>query len=1415
MSPSQEGFSLAADSIGPPPIGGLPTPVAVPSHELLFQLQQQLQHQHLAQQGLATAAAYGYPAGVATPHQSLAAGFPTHHQYMAAAAAPPAMLTRVSSSTPPMMRMNAIDDSPATRSYSDVGDDDTASLMQRLETKEHMVTQLGSFLSQMKQEADGTAATWKEKLQELAELKRQLVATTQQLAAAHASEQETAAELTRVQQELEAAGEAQREREQTHVEELTIMNNEIKKRENEVEHVKLEYEQSLTATAHELLATQERQQEADTRCSALEATLCKLEDSHRTALTQVDDEKNELTSAFGALTKQLDALNREKHELGQHLWNVTRELELGKQRENELERKCAAVVGDLETTQCAWSERFHHFQNEKEEQLGAHSLLQTELHELSAKLQAERSQKEELNAMVGRELEHFRAETAQLQQSHNATLERVVSETEHWRLQSLALQDKLTQSEQALQQAAVESEDVRARLEQVGQECQHWQQHGSEKATTLQELNNELGRVMAELEDVQSRHRQLAARWERRESGLLKCLQLLPASSSSVELEPAQLSDDAFPVRIASALEDYTQLSSSLNEAKIAVLRARQELDSDHERARQREQELLQQSHGLESELATTRADAKTLAHELQQLSRQCGGTESKLATQVQQLAKDLDETRASAGLQALQLQKSVDVQRTRTSQLESEKRELLQEAEQLNAAMEALYQARSERQAELDQLRASWNELRLEHSDLKESYEDLEDRTARTIGELNAKLAELHTQVQTHHSDANALRAEHNQVLDQLGRIQAENEAGSQRLVSEQAKRLEKELELNAELEGKTRRMGEMMEMLTQLQTKTEQLEKARASDDQSVRQELDRYQQQLLGLGLEKKRLESAVTSLKAQYDQSLQDACALKEEKRQWEQQQSECDDELSALKSERARLQSELERTSRAKTSLQAELHRLTDEAQDVVRQFEVTRRDARAFEKSARDDAERLRRELDELRTESSDANALIEELQTKMASIQSAANATIHELMTELQSAQEATMYEKSRLLKENDALKTQLQALDDDVRRRDADTKELRQEKDRAADRESDMSLKLARVSTALEQKRLEVDKLGKELEAKALKAAEYERKFAPLAHAKESLQATTNELKQRLDATTRAAHELEERFRDDLARAAKDKRELEALYVASKDDCDALRSQTSGQQQHWQSECKALKQSVERGKSELSKAAADVRTLTQRLEACQNAANETIAELSTRLAAIEQQKESALNALQRELGLERERRREAEVAKCDLQRLLRQQPLQAQQKATAWSSGAGGDVDAAPPKPSSNGSVSTGAVSTALKVKQVAAPEIRKFYANEPLTNAELSSLPMALITAQIGLDLATSDASPTMAASRVRHVRDDGLSSHQQQQQEENNDDVPPLPLEKLPQCVRCFVLGAGISSLFPFVQLVVCY
>jgi hypothetical protein len=237
-------------------------------------------------------------------------------------------------------------------------------------------------------------------------------------------------------------------------------------------------------------------------------------------------------------------------------------------------------------------------------------------------------------------------------------------------------------------------------------------------------------------------------------------------------------------------------------------------------------------------------------------------------------------------------------------------------------------------------------------------------------------------------------------------------------------------------------------------------------------------------------------------------------------------------------------------------------------------------------------------------------------------------------------------------------------------------------------------------------------------------------------------------------------------------------------------------------------------LKHNLERTKADLVKANADVLALTQRLESCQQSAQETITDLATRLQGADQQKELAVNALQREINLERERRREAEVQKMELQRSLRQRNA-AQLSSTFAGTGAvanGYPVDEGAawgltmptpssqrcqppvhheqPAPARGASAPETVVQPHLEpVKQAQSStpaEYRKFYANEPMSNAELANLPMNLIKAQIGLDMAGHSQSKSPATALKN-----GARSSTKLSAGDNNDDIPLLSFDKLPQ------------------------
>lgn len=1294
-------------------------------------------------------------------------------------------------------------EAPSTNILSggEISDD----VSQRLEKKEHMVAQLGSFLAQMKQESEGSAAAWKEKLQETAELKGQLTNLAQELADSQAKEIETSSQLSQTLQDLEIAMQEVETRDKRHIDELKAMHSEIENREIDTNHLKTGYEETVKQLSSELLDCRQQHQEEVIK---LNDALQKLQECHELAVQHLDQERGDLHQALLEMNVRLEQMESSKQELGQHLWGISKELDQSKHREQELIQKVQEQVKTIEEARAAWTERFQQTQNDKAEQLSTHAMLKSQLVGMEAKWQEERSQKEELNAVIMKELQRFQSDMAEMQESHNSKM--IEAEQENQRI-AVELKNYVEQLELAkaqLTDTLTLQSKTAEQLAQLQAENGFLQQTESEKSNTLQDLNTELHSTLQQLDNARAQIEHFHSQWEMADQFIQRAVQLLgtdekrATSSSSVARIPELLE----------WIEGLVNVKSGVEPLKLSLLRAQHERDSIQETLRVREQELTSELEHLRDELEATREDAKALAEEIAQLSQVSGGNEAKLSDQVVQLTKQVEEMQSTSGLQVIQLQRSLDGQRQRTQQLEHEKQELLHEAEQMNTSMESLFQTKSSMQAELDQLRTSCRELQLELSDLKETHEDLAESSQRTVNELNNVLQSVRSQM-------NELKANfegQKKALDSLTSshvvVQSEYEELLSRFESEKSQWTESDRETARLLEDKHRRLTEMMEMLTQLQTQKEFLEQARTTDAKDVRAEIERLQQQMQVMTHEKKRVDLALSTARAQLEQQQSAITKMQEDKRQSVELNAELEEQSTVHRAELQRVQGELERVGRARSTLQLEVRRLTDDAQDAARQAEVSRRDFRSLEKTIADEREHLHKELEEARAEASEGITQVEELQTKLASIQKAANATINELMMELQTAQDSISMDKARLSKDSDTAKAQLRSAQEELRRKDAEVQDLtialHQERERNQEKETELTMKLSRQSSLLESKKQECDNLTHEVETKAARVNEYERKLAPLTAAKDNLQSKVAELKQLVEQKSRELHDLEERQRDELTRIVREKRELESAYLTLKEDMESVRSQTSGHQHQWQTEAKTLKAALERTKSELTKTNSDMLALAQRLETCQQAANETIADLTARVHAAHQEADAA-NA---SLAMERDHRREAEVQKMELQRSLRQ----LQRSAMGSSDGVHSlspSVNNAMEEASALRSTSGWETNTLQKASTILGPEspapntnesFRKFYSNEQLTNAELSNLPVAMIKAQIGLDLASSSSSLGQSGGSRSVTKSNQSQAHRGTPiRDRNNDEIPPLPLESM----TMYVCIAEMATMTP--------
>ncbi|GMF12847.1 unnamed protein product [Phytophthora lilii] len=1360
-----------------------PQVLSMAGADLLIQLQQ-LQH-HQQQQSLAT---FCYPSAGPSIPQALPLGSNTY----------PSTTYMASSGLQQQQYLTAPSSSGAAR--ESWGAPPTEKSGQVLE-------QLGSVLQQMKQESEGSAAAWREKLAETAQLTEQLAQTRDKLNAATNSERTTREELTHAQEalkllEAEAAKNATR-----HREELSVMNDEVQRQQQCSDEMREKYEGTLQELRTELQNTCSRYEEQLlSQRNELDGELAAFQHAHETKVRELQAQRESESKTF---LEKLHTLEQAKQELGQHLWNATKELEIGAQlREQQLRAQAQEAQQELARMQEAAVARERELQAQAEAQrYQLHEELKKQLEAATANASEERAQKEELNALMIAEVSRFQDQLEQMGQQHAAAIAEREKLAQEERVQALELREK---AERVVREAQDELRELRDELHAMKVEKAHLEEQGSAEDGALQELNERLRETAGQLEDSQAQIQQLSSRCKNAERLTRQCLDLItqtPLSSTahSDDDEMDGNSDEnedplALLPSVVRALKQLTKVSGALEPLQLKVIRLQQEKDTDREKHRAREQELQTQMQSASQELEAARHDAKTLAEELAQLSQAAGGQEAQLTRsneQLRQQVRELEHLRSASASQLLQLQKVLEAQRTRSAALEAEKRDLLGEAEQLNASLEAQYRAVNDKQLELEQLRGSYRELQLTHGDLQETHADLEESARRTNEHLAAQLQTAQQEAQAKQREIEELRGELERTTETL---EEERDALARARDAERTQRSHNEQELSRALEEKTHRLEEMLAMLNQLQNKAEHLEQARAQDAEVARQQRDTLGHQLSEAQQAHARAESALAAaLQAQQDIQTQARFEVEQLRATLTPQFAELETQKESQAAELRRLESELDRITRSKQSLQMELQRAADDTQDALRAVEVARRDARAQAQQLGEDHERLRQELEAARAESQENAALSEELQNKITTIQSAANATIDDLVSELQGAQDALELERARAKKEKDGggTRLQLRELEEQLHAREAQLREVRDEaartQEQLEERLSELELRLQRTTSTLESKKQECEAKAREMEALSRRAGEAERKLAPLIASRDALQGKANELKQALDAKVREAQDNEEKARDEELRVARERRALDAQMVELRDKHEASQHQVARAQR----EVQAMKQALERAKGELSRSGAELRAATQRLESVQQAANQTIADATSRMQAAQQQGERTAARLQQELDLERERRREAEVHRAELQRALRQQQVQSPAVSTGSRSTDCGS-NQAHLSSSDNFNLSPEHADRPSSSQSAGTAEYRKFYANEPLTSAELSSLPMAVIKAQLGLEfsqgnnttVANAKSSKSASKSKIQHQHKERYAASKDNHTEDDEDAIPLLPLEKLP-------------------------
>ncbi|KAL7995482.1 hypothetical protein Plhal703r1_c45g0147071 [Plasmopara halstedii] len=1226
--------------------------------------------------------------------------------------------------------------------------------------------QLGLVLEQMKQDSEGSAAAWREQLAETARLTDQLAQMQEQLNSAKFNERARSDELGNAQEALKTLEAQVLQNLNRHREDLRLLNDKIERQDQCTKEMHEEHEAALNRVQTQLSNV----------CIHHEEEKRVLSDEFRKNMDQCqlayDVKMKELCSQHATeVQKLIQQANEHEHaklELGQHLWNVTNEVEAALKREQELQMQAQNSQQEvLKLRNLALS-------REKESALLSEALedLMKQLKDTTARENGELTQKNDLKAQMVAEVANFQAQLEQMGQQLAAALAGRGKQAEEEQIKALKVQ-KNTEAE--VHESQSEVRHLSAKVYNLKAKKARLEAQISTDSDAVMELTKQLQEIKIRYEKSRSQVQQLASRCETAGSVTLQCINLLKQTNlgllANVYTESQDNNSDdplaQLPL-IFIGLEQLKATSDALEPLQLEITLLRQEKEKEHEKFQIRERKLQLQTQDTEQELQVAQQDAKALAEELAQLAQVAQDHEalhSQLNEQIIQQNQELVRLRSESASQLLQLQKVLDMQRARSASLESEKRDLVSEAERLNLNLETQYRAVKGKQLELEQVRGLHRDLELRHGDLQETFSDLENSARKTSEQFVSRLqqANKYTDEKMRQIDDLQKRLE---GMTQL--LSNERDETARAREFELTQRSQSDEEIFKVLTEKNQRIEDLLAQVTQLQTKIDHLDQIHVKDREIHRQRCDIFAEQLSDAQEAQLQAEMTVAAT-TQLHQDTQSNAQLEMEQLRatFLPQIARLEAQKESQIAELQRVNIELDCVSRSKQALQHEVQRALDDTQDALRAAEVAHRDARLQAELSKDEMQGVRLELEAARLEARENATLSEEMQNKMTTIQNAANATIDEIAAELQNTQDALNLERVRAKKEKEAgaTRAQIRELEDQIRLRDAQVRTNREEATRAQDeleeRVSELGLQLQRTANTLGSKKLESEAKTQEIEVLTRRVQEAERKLPILIAAHDTIHARAVDLKRSLESKVREAQDCEEKARDEAFQIARERRAFDHQLTELRDENEALQQQIT----RFIRQEETIKQALEQTKSELYRVAAELRATMQKFENVQKTASQTIADITSRM----QQSERTATRLQQELDFERDRRREAEVLRVEMQRTLHHH-------VQLSSSDLDGSIQIQDKTSDLNLDVAN---QTSLS------REYRKFYDNEPLTSGELSTLPMATIKAQLGLEFSQNNmclpTKPCTSAIMLKSPKNHHM---------EKEDAIPLLPLEKIP-------------------------
>jgi chromosome segregation ATPase len=1008
-------------------------------------------------------------------------------------------------------------------------DSESMALLQQIDRKNQMFGQLSHFLEAM-QSSEPSTEQWKHKLEECDTAKARIASLEAKLEAAAAKTRALEEEkvlLSECIEDMEGDTEllrSQMENEALQAQKIEVLaegrRNELARSLNEATHAVGQLRKEMAVLQQKVEGEEQRNAAFATRCVEMEKQLAganamveKLSGVEASAegqkgeLQDLRKVKHELTEKLAATRESLGEANRLRQEAANANAGMLTQLQIKTEKTKDLAERCERME-----------------QNRKTEQVESLRVLDKTREDLMSAMAEAMAAKQVHTTVVGskdvelaalkEKVEHFQGKEHDLRvlQASYKT-----SENEKY-----AMKSEIAALKKEVEMFTQEVEDKDGTIKRLA----NVEQVGALSAKTVEEQQ-------AQLQQMKSEIFALTDKYE-------------GATSWKVKIQ-SHLVDLCTKMEVA----DVSTLSD-------VVLENKERLQNAEEELRELQHQLEDKVHHAESREQELQINTEQLNHEASTVKRSLQCTEEKVASQavlIQDLqskiagleeSKDRSTTELTQQLATAQkdskqkLQHVVSQltkQRERSSQLEHEKLELLEEAEHLNKKLMAHLKAKGDAEMELSKVMSELGGVRQEVA-------AAEDRVAshqESIKQLNATLLG-HQRAQT--------KTVSKESMDEMeAELTTENQrlAKDCRLLGSKVQELEADLALmerdkkKAEVVATTKRshLEDAMKMIASLKLEAENFQNEQQQDVDSLEDELNMANAKLSDVSREREELYASLQASTKLEQQCRQDQDSMRAGKR-------ELAEKLRLLEKAHAKLQVECEHAQTERQSLLTDNKTVRGESKTIGAENEKLSTQLSELRRKEGLLAADLRRQLAELQmakatteSELAESKAVADDHDSQLQRVQTQANVTINGLMEQIQSTEKQADSDRVAFQREAKTLKEQLTQLEKDMEHREKSSKNsilsLRKEGEDLRNSISRMKSELRTSTAILEAKRRDAET---EAASKEGKVNEAERKLRLVETERDRAVKEASDIRSKFDIDIRTQFEQEQSVDGELKR-------------------------------------------------------------------------------------------------------------------------------------------------------------------------------------------------------------------------------------------------------------------------------------